>query len=178
MNLPNKLTVARAVLTPVFMAVMLVSCIPFRFTAALLIFIVASYTDHLDGKLARKYQLVTNFGKFMDPLADKLLVCSALICLVALERIPAWIVIIIIAREFVISGIRLIAADDGVVIAASQWGKIKTTFQMIMVGFMIGNLPIFDLVTATLMWIALALTLISLVDYIAKNINIFRTFGE
>jgi CDP-diacylglycerol--glycerol-3-phosphate 3-phosphatidyltransferase len=141
------------------------------------LFIVAELTDLLDGKLARKYGQVTNFGKFMDPLADKLLVCSALICLVELERMPGWIAIIIIAREFVISGIRLIAADDGDVISASKWGKFKTVFQMIMVGFMIGNLPIFDLVTATLMWIALALTLISLADYIAKNIGIFKTLG-
>ena len=173
----------RVVAVPFFVVLMLAPicgepCEGWAKWTALAIFILAALTDLVDGKLARKYQLVTNFGKFMDPLADKLLVCSALICLVSLERIPAWVVIIIIAREFVISGIRLIAADDGVVIAASKWGKFKTTFQMIMVGFMIGNLPIFDLVTATLMWIALALTLISLVDYIAKNINIFRTFGE
>ena len=173
----------RVVAVPFFVVLMLAPicgepCEGWAKWTALAIFILAALTDLVDGKLARKYQLVTNFGKFMDPLADKLLVCSALICLVSLERIPAWVVIIIIAREFVISGIRLIAANDGVVIAASKWGKFKTTFQMIMVGFMIGNLPIFDLVTATLMWIALALTLISLVDYIAKNINIFRTFGD
>ena len=182
MNLPNKLTVMRVAAVPFFVVLMLVPisgapCEGWCKWTALALFIIASLTDLVDGKLARKYGLVTNFGKFMDPLADKLLVCSALICLVELSRIPAWVVIIIIAREFVISGIRLIAADDGVVISASKWGKVKTVFQMIMVGFMIGNLPIFDLLTALLMWIALALTLISLVDYIAKNIGIFKKFG-
>ena len=182
MNLPNKLTVMRVAAVPFFVVLMLVPisgapCEGWCKWTALALFIIASLTDLVDGKLARKYGLVTNFGKFMDPLADKLLVCSALICLVELSRIPAWVVIIIIAREFVISGIRLIAADDGVVISASKWGKVKTVFQMIMVGFMIGNLPIFDLLTALLMWIALALTLISLIDYIAKNIGIFKKFG-
>ena len=179
MNLPNKLTVMRALAVPVFVVLMLVEvggqrCEGWCKWTALAVFIIAALTDLVDGKIARKYELVTNFGKFMDPLADKLLVCSALICLVELERIPAWVVIIIIAREFVISGIRLIASDDGVVISASKWGKIKTVFQMIMVGFMIGNLRIFDIITMLLMWIALALTIISLIDYIAKNINLFR----
>ena len=182
MNLPNKLTVMRVVAVPFFVVLMLAPicgepCEGWCKWTALAIFIIAALTDLVDGRLARKYELVTNFGKFMDPLADKLLVCSALICLVELERIPAWVVIIIIAREFVISGIRLIAADDGVVISASQWGKYKTTFQMIMVGFMIGDLRIFDVVTAVLMWIALALTLISLVDYIMKNKNILKKIG-
>ena len=136
---------------------------------ALGIFIVASLTDLLDGKIARKYNLVTNFGKFMDPLADKLLVCSALICLVELCRIPSWIVIMIIAREFVISGFRLIASDNGVVIAASYWGKFKTTFQMIMVCLMIADLSQLSIVTEVVMWVALALTVISLVDYLWKN---------
>ena len=136
---------------------------------ALGIFIVASLTDLLDGKIARKYNLITNFGKFMDPLADKLLVCSALICLVELSRITTWIVIIIIAREFVISGFRLIASDNGVVIAASYWGKFKTTFQMIMVCLMIADISQIAIVTQVVMWIALALTVISLVDYLWKN---------
>lgn len=182
MNLPNKLTVMRVIMVPFFVVLMLVPicgqpCEGWCKWVALALFIIASLTDLVDGRLARKYGLVTNFGKFMDPLADKLLVCSALICLVELGRIPAWATIIIIAREFVISGIRLIAADDGVVISASKWGKYKTTFQMIMVGFMIGNLPIFDILTTVLMWIALALTIISLVDYIMKNIGIFKKFG-
>jgi CDP-diacylglycerol--glycerol-3-phosphate 3-phosphatidyltransferase len=123
----------------------------------------------LDGKIARKYNLVTNFGKFMDPLADKLLVCSALICLVELDRIPAWIVIIIISREFIISGFRLIAADNRIVIAASYWGKFKTTFQMIMVCLMIANIGALSLLTQLVMWIALVLTVVSLIDYLVKN---------
>ena len=122
-----------------------------------------------DGKIARKYNLVTNFGKFMDPLADKLLVCSAMIALIQMGRIPAWIVILIISREFIISGFRLVAADNNVVIAASYWGKFKTTFQMIMVCLMIANLEQLKLVTDIVMWIALALTIISLVDYLVKN---------
>jgi CDP-diacylglycerol--glycerol-3-phosphate 3-phosphatidyltransferase len=136
---------------------------------ALVIFIIASLTDLLDGKIARKYNLVTNFGKFMDPLADKLLVCSALICLIELDRIPAWIVIIIISREFIISGFRLIAADNRIVIAASYWGKFKTTFQMIMVCLMIANIEALLLVTQIVMWIALILTVVSLIDYLVKN---------
>ena len=179
MNLPNKLTVMRVLAVPVFVVLMLIrvdgaACEGWCKWTALAVFIIAAFTDLFDGRIARKYKLVTNFGKFMDPLADKLLVCSALICLVELERIPAWVVIVIIAREFVISGIRLIAADDGVVISASKWGKVKTVFQMIMVGFMIGNLEIFKYVTLALMWIALALTIISMIDYIAKNIGLFK----
>lgn len=170
MNLPNKLTMFRVILIPFFVVFMLTD---FAGEAskwiALGIFIVASLTDLLDGKIARKYNLVTNFGKFMDPLADKLLVCSALICLVELSRIPAWIVIIIIAREFVISGFRLIASDNGVVIAASYWGKFKTTFQMVMVCLMIADISRIQIFTLAIMWIALALTVISLVDYLWKN---------
>ena len=119
MNLPNKLTIFRVILIPFFIIALLVPGIPAGNWIALAIFIVASLTDLLDGKIARKYNLVTNFGKFMDPLADKLLVCSALICLVELSRIPSWMVVIIIAREFTISGFRLIEEEKGVVIAAS-----------------------------------------------------------
>jgi CDP-diacylglycerol--glycerol-3-phosphate 3-phosphatidyltransferase len=172
MNLPNKLTVARVILIPFFVFFLLFdpSNTTFKWVA-LAIFIIASLTDMLDGKIARKYNLITDFGKFMDPLADKLLVCSAMIGLIELGRIPAWIVIIIIAREFVISGFRLIAADNGRVIAASYWGKFKTTFQMIMVILMIANFdyPIINLLTNIIMWVALALTIISLVDYLVKN---------
>lgn len=170
MNLPNKLTMFRVILIPFFVFFMLTDYAGAASNwIALGIFIVASLTDLLDGKIARKYNLVTNFGKFMDPLADKLLVCSALICLVELCRIPSWIVIIIIAREFVISGFRLIASDNGVVIAASYWGKFKTTFQMIMVCLMIADLSQLSIVTEVVMWVALALTVISLVDYLWKN---------
>jgi CDP-diacylglycerol--glycerol-3-phosphate 3-phosphatidyltransferase len=143
---------------------------------AVAIFIVASLTDLLDGKIARKYNLVTNFGKFMDPLADKLLVCSALICLVELGSLPAWIVIIIIAREFIISGFRLIASDNGVVIAASYWGKFKTTFQMLMVIVLILNIDLafFRILGVILIWVATILTVVSLIDYIAKNKDVLK----
>lgn len=142
-----------------------------RYVAAAL-FIIASLTDMLDGKIARKYNLVTNFGKFMDPLADKLLVCSALICMIELRQLPAWMVIIIISREFIISGFRLVASDNGVVIAASYWGKFKTTFQMIGVVLLIFNIPVLSTLTTIIVWIALALTVISLVDYIVKNVGV------
>lgn len=175
MNLPNKLTVLRVIMIPFFVLFMLV---PITGTwdkwIALALFIVASLTDWLDGHLARKHNLVTNFGKFMDPLADKLLVCSAMICLVETGQIPSWIVIIIIAREFIISGFRLVAADNGVVIAASYWGKFKTTFQMVMICLMIANLEPLKLVTAIVMWVALALTIISLVDYLVKNKEVMK----
>ncbi|MBR1440758.1 MAG: CDP-diacylglycerol--glycerol-3-phosphate 3-phosphatidyltransferase [Lachnospiraceae bacterium] len=170
MNLPNKLTMFRVILIPFFVAFLLLRDMDPSFRwIALGIFIVASLTDLLDGKIARKYNLVTNFGKFMDPLADKLLVCSAMICLIELGLIPSWIVVIIIAREFVISGFRLIASDKGVVIAASYWGKFKTTFQMVMVILMIADIPQLSLLTQIVMWAALALTLISLADYLWKN---------
>ena len=178
MNLPNKLTMFRVILIPFFVLFMLVDITTVDKWIALAIFIVASLTDLLDGKIARKYNLVTNFGKFMDPLADKLLVCSALICLVELAKLPAWMVIVIIAREFIISGFRLIASDNNVVIAASYWGKFKTTFQMIMVCLMIVDLSRFwswvGAVTDVIMWIALLLTVISLVDYLVKNRTVMK----
>ena len=137
---------------------------------SLAIFIVASLTDLLDGHIARKHNLVTNFGKFMDPLADKLLVCSAMICLVEMGRIPAWIVIVIISREFIISGFRLVAVDNGIVIAASWWGKAKTISQMIMIILLIANFGgVFDILETAFIYIAVVLTVISLVDYIWKN---------
>ncbi|RKM56995.1 CDP-diacylglycerol--glycerol-3-phosphate 3-phosphatidyltransferase [Butyrivibrio sp. X503] len=177
MNLPNKLTVARVVLIPFFVFFLLSDPYNdiFRW-AALATFIIASLTDLVDGKIARKYDLVTDFGKFMDPLADKLLVCSAMIGLVELARIPAAVVIVIIAREFIISGFRLIAADNGRVIAASYWGKFKTTFQMIMVILMIANIggPVMPTVTKVIMWIALALTIVSLIDYLVKNKDVMN----
>ena len=171
MNLPNKLTVLRVIMIPFFVFFLLWEGgqnQTFRLIS-LAIFIVASLTDLLDGKIARKYNLVTNFGKFMDPLADKLLVCSALICLIELGELPAWMVIIIISREFIISGFRLVASDNGVVIAASYWGKFKTTFQMIAVVLLILDIPSLALLTTLCVWIALALTIISLVDYIVQN---------
>ena len=171
MNLPNKLTTLRVIMIPFFVFFLLWQNgenRTFRMIA-LALFIIASLTDLLDGKIARKYNLVTNFGKFMDPLADKLLVCSALICLIELNALPAWMVIIIISREFIISGFRLIASDNGVVIAASYWGKFKTTFQMVSGVVLILDIPALAFVTTICVWIALLLTIVSLVDYIYKN---------
>lgn len=171
MNLPNKLTVLRVILIPFFVVLLLMeggASQTLRYVSAA-VFIVASLTDMLDGKIARKYDLVTNFGKFMDPLADKLLVCAALICLVELGQFPAWMCIVIVSREFIISGFRLVAVEQGVVIAASYWGKFKTTFQMIAIVLMIVNIQALSLITLLFVWIALALTIISLVDYIVKN---------
>lgn len=178
MNLPNRLTLFRVILIPFFVFFLLA---PY-FTGygnyiAVAVFIVASITDFLDGHIARKRNLVTNFGKFMDPLADKLLVCSALICLIELDRLPAWIVIIIIAREFIISGFRLIASDNGVVIAASYWGKFKTTFQMLTVILLILNIPALHTVTLIIAGVAFVLTLVSLLDYIAKNYKVITEGG-
>ena len=177
MNLPNKLTLFRVVLIPFFVFFLLAPYFEeYGNYIAVAIFIVASITDFLDGKIARKYNLVTNFGKFMDPLADKLLVCSALICLIQLELIPAWVVIIIIAREFIISGFRLVASDNGVVIAASYWGKFKTDFQMLTVIVLILNIPnkVFTILGTVLIYVSLALTVISLIDYIAKNKDVLK----
>ena len=179
MNLPNKLTVMRVILIPFFVAALLYdngSSQTMRVVANV-IFIVASLTDLFDGKIARKYNLVTNFGKFMDPLADKLLVCSALICLIQLGQLPAWVVIIIISREFIISGFRLVAADNGIVIAASYWGKFKTTFQMIAVILMIFNIPALKTVTFIMLAAAVVLTIVSLVDYVAKNVEVLTKGG-
>ena len=177
MNLPNKLTILRTILIPFFLI--------FIYTdfwgkgnayIAVAIFIIASLTDLLDGKIARKYNLVTNFGKFMDPLADKLLVCSALIALADLGKLAGWIVIVIIAREFIISGFRLVASDNGVVIAASYWGKIKTVCQMLMIIWLILDLelPFYHLIGQVLIYVSLILTIISLADYIAKNKEVLK----
>ena len=136
----------------------------------LVIFVAASVTDWFDGHLARKYNLITNFGKFMDPLADKLLVCSAMICMIELDRLPAWVVIIIIGREFIISGFRLIAAENGVVIAANYWGKFKTVSQMIMIILLIVDFGgFFAILTDVFIWLSVALTVISLLTYIMQN---------
>lgn len=170
MNTPNKLTLLRVILIPFFVVCMLAVSAGWGKWAALSIFIIASLTDMLDGYLARRDNLVTNFGKFMDPLADKLLVCSAMICLVDMERIPSWVVIIIIGREFVISGFRLIASDNGVVIAANYWGKIKTVCQMIMIIVVIADLGgVFVVVEQVLIYLSLILTVISLATYLWDN---------
>ena len=179
MNLPNKLTLLRVLMIPFFVGVLLLdggNSQMLRNVAAA-IFIVASLTDLLDGMIARKYNLVTNFGKFMDPLADKLLVCAALICLVELGQLPAWMVIIIISREFIISGFRLVAVEQGIVIAASYWGKFKTTFQMIAIVLLVVHLPVLQPLTWICTWVALVLTVISLVDYVMKNIAVLTNGG-
>mgnify|MGYP003370007901 CR=1 FL=1 len=181
MNLPNKLTIARMILIIPFVVLMMMGEFQTTRYVALAIFIIASVTDWFDGYLARKNHLVTNFGKFMDPLADKLLVCSAMICLVAEGSLPAWIVIIIISREFVISGFRLIASDNGIVIAASWWGKFKTTAQMLMIILLILNLgekmAVFVVLEQIFIWLALILTVISLIDYIMKNKQVINMQG-
>ncbi len=174
MNLPNKLTLMRVIMIPFFIVFLLVPITPYDNWIALAIFILASITDFLDGYIARKYNLVTNFGKFMDPLADKLLVCSALICLIELDKIPAWMVILIIAREFIISGFRTVAADNGVVIAASYWGKFKTTFQIVAVCLLIADIPALAVVTQIVLWIAVILTVVSLIDYLIKNKDVMK----
>ena len=157
---------------PVFIVVFLMG---YRYVATV-IFILAAITDMLDGKIARARNLVTNFGKFMDPLADKLLVCSAMICMIPLGKLQAWFVIIIIAREFIISGFRLVAADNGIVIAASYWGKFKTTFQMLMIIALILDFQnrYFQMLATALTYIALILTVVSLIDYIAKNKQVLK----
>ena len=175
MNLPNKLTIFRVVLIPFFVFFLLTDYAGAASKwIALGIFIIASLTDLLDGRIARKYNLVTNFGKFMDPLADKLLVCAALICLVDMGRLASWMVIIIISREFIISGFRLIASDNGVVIAASYWGKFKTTFQMVMICLMIADIQAIAILTTVVMWVALILTVVSLLDYLVKNKDVMK----
>ena len=174
MNLPNKLTIIRILMVPVCILFLLTELGGrFNHLITLVLFVAASLTDLLDGYLARKNNLVTNFGKFMDPLADKLLVCSALICFAATRQLPAWMVIVIIAREFIISGFRLIASDEGVVIAASYWGKIKTVVQIIMIIAVIIEFP-YAMVIA---WAAVVLTIVSLVDYVIKNIHVIKKGG-
>lgn len=188
MNLANKITLARVILVPVFIILIMASQIPglaglvadgtisqnVLNWCALAVFIIASMTDFLDGYIARKYNMISNFGKFMDPLADKLLVCSALICLLALGRINVFLVLIIIARDFIISGFRLVASDKGVVIAANMWGKVKTTMQMVMIGFMIPNLPLFYWICVILSWVVLFLTVYSLMDYLIRNRGVLK----
>ena len=191
MNLPNKLTCLRVLMIPFFVGVMMYGDRLLHLSAAgteegfqtarllaCLIFCAASFTDFLDGYIARKYHLVTTFGKFMDPLADKLLVCSAMICLIPSGKLDAAIVIVIIAREFIISGFRLVASDAGIVIAASYWGKFKTVFQMAMIIVLIADFGgVFDLIGTALIWIAVALTVISLIDYVWKNRQVLTQGG-
>lgn len=177
MNLPNKITLSRVFMVPVFVFLLLYP----KFGSinkwiVLAIFCIASATDALDGYIARKYKMVTNFGKFVDPLADKLLVCSALICLTHLNQLPCWFVVIVIAREFVVSGIRLIAMDNKIVIAASYWGKAKTIFQMCLIIVVLASLEgkNFKIIELSLLWLTFSLTIISMLDYLWKNRECFN----
>ncbi len=192
MNLPNKLTMLRVIMIPVFLVVLLSGFVstPLNRYIAVIIFMAASFTDYLDGHIARKYNLVTNFGKFMDParkynlvtnfgkfmdpLADKLLVAAALISMVELGDIAAWIVIVIISREFIITGFRLIAVENGRVIAASMWGKAKTVSQMIMIIIVLSGILQGSIINTVLIYLAAVLTIISGVDYIVKNIEVLH----
>ncbi len=188
MNLANKITLMRVILVPVFIVLIMASRIPglagliengtlsqgVLNWCALGVFILASVTDFLDGFIARKYNMVSNFGKFMDPLADKLLVCSALICLLALGRMNVFLVLVIIARDFIISGFRLVASDKGVVIAANMWGKVKTTMQMIMIGFMIPDWDAVHIICVILSWVVLFLTVYSLMDCLIRNRQVLK----
>lgn len=187
MNLPNQLTVARLILTFVFVALLSIDGLPYGGTAALIVFSIAAFTDFLDGYLARKHSLITNFGKLMDPLADKILMCAGFVLLACLNFIPAWIVIVILAREFLVTGLRLLATAEGVVLAADSLGKYKTIFQIVTVIYFLLIIaareplflwlnPVFDLpllgparLGLLLVWISLALTLISGLSYVWKN---------
>ncbi|MBR5931509.1 MAG: CDP-diacylglycerol--glycerol-3-phosphate 3-phosphatidyltransferase [Lachnospiraceae bacterium] len=188
MNLPNKLTILRLIFIPFYVFFLMTDFFSFTSHIATLLFILASITDTLDGKIARKYNLVTDFGKFADPLADKILVVSGMICFVALGRLPVWVCIIILAREFAVSGFRLVIAANGTVIAASMIAKFKTTFQMIMVIMMTFDLQrlvmdhawpvwiwnVYHIITLVVMYVALVLTIISMIDYFYKNRKGFR----
>ena len=173
MNLANKLTIFRMILVPFFVIFLITDFTAHNELIALIIFVAATITDKLDGTIAKRTGTVTNFGKFMDPMADKLLCCSALVCLCALGDVPSWVVLIIIGREFAISGIRQIAADNGVAIAASNWGKAKTVAQMAMIIVMLTqraftNLTL-DTLSVIIMYASVLLTVISIIDYIVKN---------
>lgn len=178
LNLANKLTLLRVILIPVFVMILLGNFLapPMNRYTAILIFVAASLTDFLDGYIARKYNMVTNLGKFMDPLADKLLVSAALISMVQMGDLNAWIVIVIISREFIITGFRLIAVESNLVIAASWWGKIKTTTQMIMIVYVLLGLKgfVFEIIGGLLVALAVLFTVISGVDYIIKNLEVLK----
>ena len=173
MNLPNKLTLLRIALIPLFIVVLMTG----HYAISAVIFIVASLTDALDGYIARKYHLITNFGKIMDPLADKLLVTAAFVCLVQLGDIEAWMVIVILARELTITGLRAVAASEGIVIAAANSGKLKTVLQMLAIiallfqnyPFSLWHIPFAD----AMLWAAVFMTIYSGVEYIIKNKQIF-----
>lgn len=183
MNLPNKLTLLRVILIPVFLVVLLV---PFNIDGSIrryiatAIFVVSAFTDFLDGHIARKYNLVTNFGKFMDPLADKLLVSSAMIALIGIDdavvSLPSWVVIIIIAREFMITGFRTIAVEKNIVIAAGIWGKLKTVCQMVMLVALLLNInnSVCIIITIVSIVLSVILAVVSAIDYVARNVEVLK----
>lgn len=189
MNLPNKLTLLRIILVPFFVAALLIPSIPNHFLWALLLFAVASLTDHYDGKLARKYNQITTFGQFLDPVADKILVISALVCFIQLGLAEAWCVLLIIARDFIVTSIRLVAVDGGKVIAANRWGKTKTVSQIIAVTVIlifqsmqsfgapnpaVGGTTLFFLIGRALIYAATLLTVFSGAVYIRENIGVIN----
>ena len=191
MNLPNQLTVARLALTLVFVGVLSIDGLPHAGTIALAVFSIAAYTDLLDGQIARARNLITNFGKLMDPLADKVLMCAGFVMLCEEGFIPAWIVVLILAREFLVTGLRLVASAEGIVLAAENLGKYKTTIQIIAVIYFLIVIAAKDPWLAwlnpvlewrglgphalgqILIWIALILTLVSGLSYLWKNRKLF-----
>ncbi len=184
MNLPNKLTLFRVLLIPVFVVILIfykelgIELYMAKY-AAVAIFVLASCTDAVDGYIARKYNMITNFGKFMDPLADKLLVTSAMISMIGLPAnvvMPSWVVVIVIAREFIITGFRLVAAEKKIVIAAGFWGKIKTVTQMVMITVVLLDFDgsFFYFAGTALIALSVIFTVISAVDYIIKNLDVFK----
>lgn len=189
MNIPNKITISRIFLIPIFIILIVIpfdwgsfsigeNDLPVNHLVAAILFLIASFTDWVDGHYARKYNLVTNLGKFLDPLADKLLVSAALICLVELGLAPAWIVIIIISREFAVTGLRLVAAGEGIVLAAGQMGKLKTTLQIGAAGFLLLHHFPFSYIGLPMgtifLYAAALITVISGVDYFVKNWHVMR----
>ena len=174
MKIANKITLVRNFLDPVFVLFMLTDFTEYNSLIAFIVFVIATITDKIDGTIARKYNLVTDFGKFLDPIADKLLVSSALICLTADGTLPAWITIVIIGREFIISAFRLVCADTGKTVAATWWGKSKTIAQMVTIIVLLLNIPQLAILETILIYVSLALTIISLVDYFVKNINVLK----
>ncbi len=172
MNLPNKLTMARICAVPVFVALYMKA----MYIPAFIVFILASLTDMLDGKIARKYNLITNFGKIMDPLADKILVYAAFCLMIGDHTMPAWMLIVILLREFAVSGMRTVAAADGIVIAAGMSGKIKTVLQMIAVPLLIIRTlhPALQTLATVFLWASLVMTVYSGIEYIVKNRQVFK----
>lgn len=196
MNLPNKLTMLRIILVPFFVAALLMSFIPHHYLIALIIFAVASITDMLDGMIARKYNMVTDFGKFADPLADKILVISAFACFIDLNIVNSVFIILVLFREFTVTSIRLVAAESGKVVAANIWGKAKTVSQMVAIIVILADQYVFELfsmglfsvsaqsiagaeeiifvVNQSLLWVSAALTVISGVIYIKDNFEFIK----